>query len=1443
MHFKKIKTAVIIASVIMTSCFSTPMVYAEEMPENQNTESGSGDGASDQGDLKENGDAEQGSDQEEAENGEKDFNKSNDQKNAAEENISESEGEKVEAEEAAEDEEKHPAQGGEGAPYGMKINLLSQPYGVSKEQLSFSWMDAAVNGVQMQSAYRIVVSAREKDASAYQHVYDTDWVEDTRNTSVLYDLSEYLEDNELYYWQVQIRNTQGEESPLSEAQPFTTAVGEEWTGTASLWGKSSQKVVMLRTEAGRPANVERAVISVTATSSEKTSQYIYNLYVNGTEVGAGPTRANDTSLYYNTYDLTEFLQEGKNVIGLVNYAESDAGVLCQLTYYYADGTKQVVNNSGRDSSSWKVLGADNVYIGTDTASIGTSFYTAKKDNINMNNYPEGWQNVGYDPKGWSTPNRQNNLTNYTLEPSETDNMKRYEVQPVAVTDMGNGTYLIDMGKEIVGSLKLDVNGNKETLILEYGEELKEDGSVKYQLNTGNKYQEKWTLKAGEQSVSGIGMKTFRYVMIRGCKSALSADRVRGLQLRQPFDDEASYFRSANGVLNDVYELSKYTSKVTNQDVYVDTQNRERRAYEGDALIAAMTSYSYSEASTLAGYSAKYLLTHTAWPAEYSLYNIMLVYQNYMYTGDKRELESNYQKLKEKTLEQYYDANIGLMEDVTDSDVSGQKIMVDWPTTERDGYKMTEAYYNTVFNAVCVGGYGDMAKIADVLGYTEEAEHYRGLAASIRSNMITKLYNADSGTFYDGLDARGRVVDHSAQHATVFSLAFGVYTDQAMADQIVAAIEGDGELQVSIYGVYFLLQGLYESNHGDLARKIMSNPETMPGVRGWAYLLYRLGVTVTPEAWNSSLKPNMSFSHVWGSAPGSMLVRGMFGIRPTSPGFETFQVKLQPGGVSEGAVKIPTMKGLIEASYTLGANGQIDGSITVPGNSTGELCVPSDTADGVIYIDGTPAETVFEEGYLKATVLPGTHSFSARTSAAADASEWTKTDVVYSTYADQWSEEVTNGFESGEISTGKIEGIKIRLRNQKVSGTIEYDAYMQSVGWLDWTSENTESGMPGEGKRLEAYKVRLTGELAEQYDVYYRSYVQGIGWLDWAENGETSGTLGYAKELYIIQVKLVKKGEDAPGDRGIPYKAKDKMLSYATHVQSYGWQAACGDGEVSGTVGSAKRLEALKISLADTDLAGGITYCAHVQTYGWQGWKSNGQIAGTSGQAKRLEAVKIKLTGEIAEQYDVYYRVHVQTFGWLDWAKNGEEAGSEGYGKRLEAIQIKLVKKGNTAPGATSDAFRKAKLSYRVHVQSYGWQDYKYDGGTAGTSGQAKRLEALQIRNMVTDLTGDIEYRSHVQTYGWEKDWKKNGQISGTSGQAKRLEAVQIRLTGELEETYDIYYRVHSQTYGWLGWAKNGEEAGTEGQAKRLEAIEIVLVEKGDRAPGSTKNAFIKSEEE
>ena len=75
-------------------------------------------------------------------------------------------------------------------------------------------------------------------------------------------------------------------------------------------------------------------------------------------------------------------------------------------------------------------------------------------------------------------------------------------------------------------------------------------------------------------------------------------------------------------------------------------------------------------------------------------------------------------------------------------------------------------------------------------------------------------------------------------------------------------------------------------------------------------------------------------------------------------------------------------------------------------------------------------------------------------------------------------------------------------------------------------------------------------------------------------------------------------------------------------------------------------------------------------------------------------------------------------------------------------------------------------------------------------------------------------------------------MSGTSGKAKRLEAIRIELTGTISSYYDVYYRVHAQSYGWMGWAKNGETAGTAGLGKRLEAIQICLVEKGSDAPNA-----------
>ena len=224
-----------------------------------------------------------------------------------------------------------------------------------------------------------------------------------------------------------------------------------------------------------------------------------------------------------------------------------------------------------------------------------------------------------------------------------------------------------------------------------------------------------------------------------------------------------------------------------------------------------------------------------------------------------------------------------------------------------------------------------------------------------------------------------------------------------------------------------------------------------------------------------------------------------------------------------------------------------------------------------------------------------------------------------------------------------------------------------------------------------------------------------------------------------------------------------------------------------------------------------------------------QFAGTTGQGKRLEAIQIRLTGELAEHYDVLYRVHCQTYGWSTWCRNGATAGTTGKAKRLESIEIKLIEK--------ADADLSASIRYSVHAQTYGWMNTVSDGTLAGTTGVGKRLEAIKIALQTTGITGGVEYKTHVQSYGWQNA-VSNGTVSGTTGQGKRLEAISINLTGDISAYYDVYYRVHCQSYGWLDWASNGQDAGTKGGAKRMEAIQIKLVKKGEAAPGATTRPFV-----
>ena len=288
--------------------------------------------------------------------------------------------------------------------------------------------------------------------------------------------------------------------------------------------------------------------------------------------------------------------------------------------------------------------------------------------------------------------------------------------------------------------------------------------------------------------------------------------------------------------------------------------------------------------------------------------------------------------------------------------------------------------------------------------------------------------------------------------------------------------------------------------------------------------------------------------------------------------------------------------------------------------------------------------------------------------------------------------------------------------------------------------------------------------------------------------------------------------------------KEPSICYTTHIQDIGWQNQVKDGEMAGTEGQAKRLEAIKITLKD--LSGvKIKYQTHIQDIGWQDWKYDGTLAGTEGQSKRLEAIRIEL--EENDKYSIMYRVHIQDIGWQDWRYDGEKAGTEGQSKRLEAIQIKIVEKQTSI-----------SANYSVHVQDIGWQNWKTEEKIAGTEGQSKRLEAIKIELLTNIKNLKLKYRVHIQDIGWQ-DWKDSEEMAGTEGQSKRLEAIQIKL--ENTQDYSIEYRVHVQDIGWQDWVKDGEISGTEGQSKRLEAIQIRIISKENDSDSQEEPKFERQE--
>ena len=431
----------------------------------------------------------------------------------------------------------------------------------------------------------------------------------------------------------------------------------------------------------------------------------------------------------------------------------------------------------------------------------------------------------------------------------------------------------------------------------------------------------------------------------------------------------------------------------------------------------------------------------------------------------------------------------------------------------------------------------------------------------------------------------------------------------------------------------------------------------------------------------------------------------------------------------------------------------------------------------------------------------------------------------------------NTVNAGEVAgtTGRnlgMEAIEISLTGDLANYfDIYYRVHSANIGWLSWAKNGQRAGTQGFAYSMEAIQIVVVkkgesvnvdtsvpfkkkgnstvdisnanvsstsmalniGDTANvrasaEY-TYWNSVPSGITvtssnnnvvQVNAAGNNETngwSGTItsnieihGISKGYSDISVQFPDGSKKTINVHVIDPNSPD--LSYSAHVENIGWQNYVDDGNVAGTTGRSLRIEALKINVISS-MSGGVEYRAHVENIGWKNWVSADQIAGTTGCSLAMEAVSIRLTGDLANNFDIYYRVHSADFGWLGWAKNGEDAGTQGYSKQMEAIQIVLVAKNGSAPGSIANAFY-----YRPPVRSIPyynqkdprWSSVNIGGKTIGSTGCGTCVYSMAFSSILNRTILPTEMASYLHSAGEFNNHNPATGYWGTTGRSHLVAA-------------------------------------------------------------------------
>ena len=447
---------------------------------------------------------------------------------------------------------------------------------------------------------------------------------------------------------------------------------------------------------------------------------------------------------------------------------------------------------------------------------------------------------------------------------------------------------------------------------------------------------------------------FRYCEVSGAEVV----DARRIAVSYPFNPTAATFECSNDTLNQIWDLCHYSVKATSfAGIYVDG-DRERIPYEYDALIAQLCHYASDSEYSLARRTMEFLLRQPTWPTEWILHEVLIAWNDYMFTGDPRALAVHWDILRAHGLEALVQEN-GFVSTTKGQSAEFLKSInrseairdiVDWPHSgilglqagqggEDDGYVYTD--YNTVVNALYYKVLCTLGKMAEVLGKDSEATALEAKASALRTAFNETFFDAKRDVYIDGIGT-----DHASLHGNMMPVWCGL-VDEARMPGVAEFIQSRG-LRCSIFGAQVLMDAVYEAGLEDYGLSLLSSGD----LRSW-YNTIRTGSTITIEAWDDSFKPNQDWNHIAGAAPGNIIPFRLMGVTPLEAGFAKVRIQPQTGSLTYARMKLPTIRGAIAMDITSSGQGWTM-TVTIPANMTAEIILP----DGEVQQTG-----------------PGTHRFN------------------------------------------------------------------------------------------------------------------------------------------------------------------------------------------------------------------------------------------------------------------------------------------------------------------------------------------------------------------------------------------------------------------------------------------------------------------------------------